>query len=88
MNPSSYYSANVTLADIYKDYFLSFAVDLDPNTLASPVGIARPQWPSYGAEQGNTQVLQIDNSTIQVVGDVDAGAVCGFYASETDVLRS
>lgn len=76
---------NGTLADIMKDWYLSFVINQDPNMeLPTRNGSQRPWFPQYGAEN---DVLQINETEIGYVKDVDAAARCEFFAANSDFVR-
>ena len=85
LNAAGTGGTNTTLASIYKDYFLSFIMDLDPNTFSRPSGTERPYWPTYLSTDGNFTVLQTNDTIVQVVGDEDAAALCDFFSSQSTV---
>jgi hypothetical protein len=77
---------NQTLAQIMTDYFLSFAITLNPNTLKNA---AAPEWPAYvsGApnEAGVTvgfQILDVTYTTIVPIEDPDVNPGCDFMAGQ------
>jgi hypothetical protein len=77
---------NVTLAHIFTDYYLSFAIALDPNVYKNP---AAPVWPTYesgGPDQpGETVGFTINHvtyTTIEQITDPDANPGCDFFAGQ------
>lgn len=81
--------SNATLVAIMKDYFLSFAAELDPNA-ASISGIRRPYWPQYKtpAYAENFAVLEVNQTWIGVRSDPDASALCNFFHAENAAVRN
>jgi carboxylesterase type B len=82
-------ASNATLATIMKEYFLSFATELDPNA-ASFSGVGRPYWPQYQtpACAYRFAVLEVNDTTIGTRPDPDASARCDFFHAESDVVRN
>ena len=79
---------NQTLSLILQDYFLSFVVDLDPNTV-SYSGAAKPFWPQYQAS-AEFPVLSINYTEVGAVSDkyYDATSKCDFFHAESYVVRN
>ncbi|TIA38171.1 hypothetical protein D6C78_04200 [Aureobasidium pullulans] len=75
-------TTNTTQSDMMKDYFLSFAIDLDPNSFTPPLSnLSRPYWPEYVDAQdygSGFSVLEVNETRIGVVTDQDASARCDF----------
>jgi hypothetical protein len=79
---------NETIAKILSDYFLSFTMTLDPNSLRSANA---PFWPSYidgapgnasiGEDVGFT-ILDIAYSSISTKMDPDIRPQCDFWAAQ------
>jgi hypothetical protein len=81
---------NQTLAQIMTDYFLSFAITLNPNTLKNPLA---PEWPSYASGAPNeageyvgftTQFVTY--TTIGPIVDQDVNPGCDFFAGQGVVV--
>ncbi|ETS74080.1 hypothetical protein PFICI_13946 [Pestalotiopsis fici W106-1] len=71
---------NDTLAVMMRDYFISFAVALDPNKAVSS-SAGRPQWSPYNASNNETAVLLIQDAGIKIVKDLDVNARCNYLES-------
>ncbi|KAL2821669.1 Alpha/Beta hydrolase protein [Aspergillus granulosus] len=79
---------NVTLASIMRNWYISFATDLDPNA-ASYTNVEKPYWPTYmNAQNGNFSVISVTDTTISVVEDQDASAKCDYLHSQSYVVRN
>ncbi|RMJ24384.1 Carboxylesterase family [Aspergillus sp. HF37] len=79
---------NSTLSSIMRDYYVSFAVSLDPNA-ESYTDIPRPYWPTYMGEQnGDFSVLNVTDSLISVNRDADASPRCDFFHAQSYVVRN
>lgn len=87
---------NSTLAAIMKDWFLSFAVNLNPNS-QSWSDNAKPHWPQYtsqistgaAAGQGNNfVVIEVNATNIAVMTDPDASDRCDFFHGQSYVVRN
>jgi carboxylesterase type B len=85
---------NQTIAKIMSDYWISFALTGDPNTLRAPNA---PIWPSYMSGGDGTiasgegvgfSSLSITYSSINTVKDPDASAQCDFFSSRGYTLRN
>ncbi|KAL9094046.1 MAG: hypothetical protein Q9165_003716 [Trypethelium subeluteriae] len=89
-------SNNATLGRILRDYFISFAVNLDPNQV-SYSGTPKPTWPAYyaaaGAAGGNSStgslnILDVNYTMIGATPDFDADARCDFFHGQSYVVRN
>jgi hypothetical protein len=85
---------NQTIAEILSKYYLSFALTLNPNTLALP---GSTFWPSYIADgAGNTAngqnvgftVLGITYTTIAPAPDQDVSPQCDFFNGQCLALSN
>ena len=63
---------NTTLGSILRDYFVSFAVELDPNRWATVAN--KTVWPRF--EIGTENVLNVGFTEIEVKKDPDASSQC------------
>ena len=80
--------SNTTLATILRDYYVSFAVALDPNAKTYS-NISRPYWPTYmNDKSGPFSVLDITQTTIGVERDSDASPRCDFFHAQSYVVRN
>ncbi|RDW76162.1 hypothetical protein BP5796_06983 [Coleophoma crateriformis] len=77
-------ATNQTLANIMKDYFVSFATDLDPNAV-SYSGVSKPTWNKYSTKP---QVMAVTNTLLANIPDYDAGAKCNFFQQNGAIIRS
>ncbi|KAF2644798.1 alpha/beta-hydrolase [Massarina eburnea CBS 473.64] len=77
--------ANVTLANLYKDYYISFAIHLDPNE-QSWSNVSKPVWPDY--KTGD--VLSFNYTELGAVSDVyyDNTEKCQFFWDNGDVVQN
>ncbi|RDW82841.1 hypothetical protein BP6252_03953 [Coleophoma cylindrospora] len=75
---------NQTLANIMKDYFVSFATQLDPNAV-SYSGVSKPTWNKYSTKP---QVMGVTNTLLANIPDYDAGAKCNFFQQNGAIIRS
>lgn len=79
---------NATLAVIMKEWFLSFAIQLDPNVLNTS-GIAKPYWPTYTAPNStNFTIMDVNYTQIGSVADFDASPQCDFFHGQSYVVRN
>ncbi|OCL12110.1 alpha/beta-hydrolase [Glonium stellatum] len=63
---------NATLGAILRDYFVSFAVELDPNAWATVAN--KPAWQAFKAKEES--VLDVEFTSINVKRDPDASKQC------------
>ncbi|KAJ0108292.1 hypothetical protein J7T55_005269 [Diaporthe amygdali] len=77
---------NGTLAIIMRDYFISFAVTLDPNSALSS-SRARPVWPGYQSTNDTTAILRVQNNGITISKDPDINAHCQWLAFSAPYLE-
>ena len=80
---------NATLGYIIKDYFLSFATNLDPNA-RSFSGTSKPFWPQYTAGVSNVTfaVMDVNYTMMGVTEDFDASPQCDFFHGQSYVVRN
>ena len=79
-------TSNATLAAIMKAYFLSFALELDPNPQRAP---SSPVWPTYGnSDTSKLNVAQVVNDAIDIIPDKDASSRCDFLHDEPYSIRN
>ncbi|KAK4996355.1 hypothetical protein LTR66_004013 [Elasticomyces elasticus] len=79
---------NATLALIMKDYFISFAVNLDPNSV-SYSATPKPYWPAYQVGSSmNFTVMDVNYTMMGVVGDFDASAQCDYFHGQSYAVRN
>ncbi|KAI4598471.1 hypothetical protein KJ359_002881 [Pestalotiopsis sp. 9143b] len=71
---------NATLAAMMRDYFISFAVTLDPNERISSL-TDRPQWPAYKSADNDTAILLVQDASVRVVPDPDVNERCQYLKS-------
>jgi carboxylesterase type B len=76
--------ANVRLAKMMKDWFISFMTDHNPNTKSwSEVdNNSKLNWPSYGTDHST---LVINDSGTEVKEDAEVGVKCDFWKRYPDV---
>ena len=86
---------NATLAKLMRDYFISFATSLDPNTV-SYSGTPKPNWPLYvpseaaasNATTSTFSILDVNYTMIGTTIDFDADAQCDFFHGQSYVVRN
>ncbi|EMC98112.1 hypothetical protein BAUCODRAFT_32113 [Baudoinia panamericana UAMH 10762] len=79
---------NVTLANIMKDWYLGFIINLDPNTIAYS-NTPKPYWPQYQTPSGsNFSVMDVNYTMMGVIPDMDANARCDFFHGQSYVVRN
>lgn len=76
---------NATLADIMKDYSVSFAINLDPNQ-AIAANVSKPFWSRY--ESGRSRVLEVNATSIGTIRDPDQNTRCEFFGAHGDVVKN
>lgn len=78
----------MTLSYIMKDYFLSFATDLNPNA-RSFTNTPKPYWPEYNpVGTNNFTILDVNYTMIGATPDFDATPQCDFFHAESYVVRN
>lgn len=77
---------NATLACILRDYFISFAIALDPNSTPSST-TARPMWPSYRSTDDDTVILRLQGNGITISQDPDNNERCQYLSSSVSYLE-
>jgi len=71
-----------------KDYYISFAIHLDPNQ-ESFTGTAMPRWPAYiNSQDGTFSVLQANQTSIGERPDANAAPHCDFWQVNSFVVRN
>lgn len=80
------FTVDTSVATAVKDYFLSFIVGLDPNTLPSVSHQTRTHWPQYG--QKNYDILNVQDASITAQRDPDASDRCDFLHSQSSIVRN
>lgn len=71
-----------------RDYYVSFAVALDPNA-KSYSNVPSPYWPTYMNDHNrNSSILDVTYSTIDVHRDTDASPRCDFFHGQSYVVRN
>ena len=79
---------NQTIANIMKDWYLGFVLNLDPNSIDNS-GTPKPQWPQYQAEgQIGFTVMDVNYTMIGQTPDPDASARCDFFHGQSYVVRN
>ena len=93
---------NQTIADVMKDYYLGFVLNLDPNSV-SYSGTPKPEWPLYQGAAGfnildvnYTEIGKIDirlyiafaDNCVGVVPDFDANERCDFFHGQNWIVRN
>jgi len=77
--------ANLTIADSLKDYFLSFAIHLDPN-VESWSNVSKPMWPDYKVGEA----MRFTYTEIGAVSDLyyDNNERCRFFEANSEVVQN
>lgn len=81
---------NVTLGYIMKDFWLSFATDLDPNA-RSFSNTGKPFWPQYTADTDNNvtfAIMDVNYTMMGVTEDFDASPQCDFFHGQSYAVRN
>jgi hypothetical protein len=68
-----------------KDWWLSFVIDLDPNSRAWS-NVSKPAWPTY-AETG-VDVMTVNFTSIGLQNDPDAGDNCAFFRESPEIVQN
>lgn len=85
LNYGSTPGANTTLANILKDWWVSFAIHGDPNA-ESWSNATKPTWPTYASGE----VMSVNFTEIGAVQDAyyDATKQCDFFWEFEDVVQN
>ncbi|KAJ4295596.1 hypothetical protein N0V90_007609 [Kalmusia sp. IMI 367209] len=85
LNYASTPGANATIADSLKDFYLSFALHLDPNA-QSWSNVSKPVWPDY--KSGD--VMSFNYTEMGAVSDVyyDNTERCKFWQDNSEVVQN
>jgi hypothetical protein len=80
------------MANIVKDWFISFTTNLDPNAV-SYSNATKPYWPQYlwagpAGTGGNFSTIWVNYTNIGTTQDPDATAQCDFWHGMSDVVRN
>lgn len=79
---------NVTLANIMKDWYLGFVLNLDPNSVNNS-GTSKPFWPQYQAEsRSGFTIMDVNYTMMGAESDLDASARCDFFRGQSNVVRN
>lgn len=79
---------NANLASILRNYYISFAVSLDPNA-NNFTSVSHPNWPEYQIPGiPGFSVLNITYTTIEPSDDLDVRPQCDFFHSQSYVVRN
>lgn len=71
-----------------KDWFLSFATDLDPN-VKSYTNVSKPYWPQYTTPGvGNLSIMDVNYTMMGVIPDTDANTGCDFFHGQSYAVRN
>lgn len=86
---------NLTLANMMKDYYISFVTQEDPNAATFINDPKPPTWPEYldgseGSEDGGAgfNIMSVNYTQIGAVVDPDAGPRCDFFHGQSYVVRN
>ena len=73
-------------AGAIKDWFVSFAVHLDPSAERWS-GVKTPEWPAYGK---NGDVLVVNSTDLDILTDdrFDLGERCAFWRKNGDIAQN
>ena len=77
---------NVTLAEMMQDWWVSFALHLDPNA-QSWSNVTKPTWPLYSE---STAIISINYTEVGAVSDLyyDKNERCEFFEKNEDVVQN
>jgi len=81
---------NATLALIMKDWYTSFATNLDPNAI-SYSGTPKPFWPRYDNTtdgEGGFSIMSVNYTMMGMEPDPDAAPRCDFFHGQSYVVRN
>jgi carboxylesterase type B len=82
---------NATLADMMKDWYISFAVHLDPNA-ESWSGVRKPVWPVYlgsmDGVRGEISVMDVEPNGVGVAMDPDWSDRCMWWLRQSGVTTN
>ncbi|KAK0261024.1 hypothetical protein B0A54_11791 [Friedmanniomyces endolithicus] len=79
---------NATLANIMKDWYLGFVLNLDPNSV-NYSKTPKPYWPQYQSPgSANFSVMDVNYTQIGVIPDMDANPRCDFLHGQSYVVRN
>lgn len=79
---------NRTLANIMKDYYISFAVHLDPNA-ESYTGSPKPCWQNHLDSGKRTfSIMQVNETELAQRPDPDAAPQCDFWQANSYIVRN
>lgn len=71
-----------------KDWYSSFAINLDPNA-QSFSGTPKPYWPMYNtADLSNFTIMDVNYTMMGAIGDLNANARCDFFKGQSAVVRN
>lgn len=80
---------NVTVSQIMKDWYVSFALHQDPNKESFSGRIPlNPPWPPYGSSAALRSVVEVNVADIGVGADPDMNVRCSFWQSVSDITRN
>jgi hypothetical protein len=85
LNYASTLGANITIADALKDFYLSFAIHLDPNA-ESWSNVSKPAWPDYKSGE----VMSFNYTEMGAVSDVyyDNTERCRFFNNNSQIIQN
>ena len=79
---------NFTLANIMKDWYLGFVLNLDPNSVSNS-GTPKPYWPLYqAAGVSDFSVMDVNYTMMGAIPDMDANPRCDFFHGQSYVVRN
>lgn len=79
---------NFTLANIMKDYYLGFVLNLNPNSIDNS-NTPKPYWPQYQSTNSTGfSVIDVNYTMMGVIEDPDASARCDFFHGQSYVVRN
>jgi len=71
-----------------KDWYTSFAVNLDPNA-QSFSGTPKPYWPQYNtAALTNFTIMDVNYTMAGAIQDINASPRCDFFRSQSNSVRN
>lgn len=71
-----------------KDWYASFAINLDPNA-QSFSNTPKPYWPVYNtADLSNFTIMDVNYTMVGAIEDFDAAPRCDFFRGQSGSVRN
>ena len=79
---------NFTIANIMKDWYIGFVLNLDPNSVSNS-GTRKPQWPEYSPPGASDfTVMDVNYTMMGATPDPDVKPRCDFLHGQSYVVRN